>query len=44
MSHPEFFSLSDLSAVLSGQVWRLGSLSGELPEAIETVKQQLKHP
>lgn len=35
-------SLSDLSAVLSGQVWKIRALAGELPTAIEAVKTELK--
>jgi hypothetical protein len=35
-------SLAELSAVLSGRLWRLPTLAGELPEAIQAVKRQLE--
>ena len=35
-------SLADLSAVLSGRLWRIAPLTGELPAAIEAVKTDLK--
>ena len=35
-------SLNDLSAVLSGRLWRLGALAGGLPQAIEAVKRELE--
>lgn len=34
-------SLGDLSAVLSGRLWRIGPLASGLPEAIQAVKRQL---
>jgi 4-amino-4-deoxy-L-arabinose transferase-like glycosyltransferase len=35
-------SLADLSAVLSGRLWRIPPLAGDLPAAIEAVKSELK--
>ena len=37
-------SLTELSAVLSGRLWRIPALAGELPDAIEAVKRQLETP
>ncbi len=35
-------SLAELSAVLSGRLWRVPALAGELPQAIQSVKGQLE--
>ncbi len=35
-------SLTELSAVLSGKLWRVPTLAGVLPDAIESVKRQLE--
>lgn len=35
-------SLAELSAVLSGQLWRIAPLAGELPQAVQAVKAELE--
>ncbi len=35
-------SLADLSAVLSGRLWRIGALRDGLPQAIDAVKEELR--